>query len=145
MVWVIILIGIIGVIFSMFYLDLNKDNQDLQDNTVDEKFSVIVQAINDTAFNGKASVTRLNKRSFNLYEEGQNQIVKFMYATGNLYITWRYKYFQKEVVHERQFNDVRNLSIFEQENIAEQMIKEMNEKVLNHKKRVDKDIFNNPY
>ena len=92
--------------------------------------------INEAAFNGDGSVTTLDKREFNLYEDGQNQIIKFQYSTGHLTITWKYKYFQKEIVHERQFNDVRNLSLFEQQKIGEQMIREMAVVVERHKNNV---------
>ena len=92
--------------------------------------------INDSAFNGDGSVTSLDKREFNLYEDGHNQIIKFQYSTGHLTITWKYKYFQKEIVHERQFNDVRNLSLFDQQKIGEQMIKEMATVVERHKNNV---------
>ena len=124
MVWTIV-IAIIGIILFRFFTSLSKDNDDLQGRTLSEKFNVIVNMINEAAFNGDGSVTTLDKREFNLYEDGQNQIIKFQYSTGHLTITWKYKYFQKEIVHERQFNDVRNLSLFEQQKIGEQMIREM--------------------
>lgn len=135
MIWVIV-IGIIGFILFRFFSDLNKDNYDLQGQSLAEKFSVITAAINDAAYNGRGQVTTLDKRSFNLYEDGQNQIINFQYGTGHLTITWKYKYFQKEVVHERQFNNVRNLSIFEQQKIADRMIMEMSQVVENHKNNV---------
>jgi hypothetical protein len=135
MVWVIA-IGIIGFILLKFFLSLSKDNDDLQGQTLDDKFRVIVNAINDVSYNGNGSVTRLDKREFNLYKEGENQIIKFQYSTGHLTITWKYKYFQKEVVHQRQFNDVRNLSIFEQQKIADQMISEIVQVVERHKLNV---------
>lgn len=113
MVWTIV-IAIIGIILIRFFSSLSKDNDDLQGRTLSEKFNVIVSMINEAAFNGGGSVTTLDKREFNLYEDGQNQIIKFQYSTGHLTITWKYKYFQKEIVHERQFNEVRNLSLFDQ-------------------------------
>tara|TARA_B110000211_G_C14020371_1_gene527368 strand:+ start:372 stop:788 length:417 start_codon:yes stop_codon:yes gene_type:complete len=130
MIWVI---GIIGFILFRFFSDLNKDNYDLQGQSLNEKFAVIIAAINYAAFNGCGSITTLDKRSFNLYENGQNQIINFQYGTGHLTITWRYKYFQKEIVHEKQFRDVRNLSIFEQQKIADRLIMEMKQIVKNHK------------
>ena len=135
MIWTIVIV-IIGYILIRFFISLSKDNDDLQGRTLDDKFNVIVNVINDAAFNGRGSVTTLDKREFNLYEEGQNQTIKFQYSTGHLTITWKYKYFQKEVVHKRQFNDVRNLSLFEQQKIGEQMIKEMAIVVERHKNNV---------
>lgn len=135
MVWTIV-IAIIGIILFRFFSSLSKDNDDLQGRTLSEKFNLIVSMINEAAFNGSGSVTTLDKREFNLYEEGQNQIIKFQYSTGHLTITWKYKYFQKEIVHERQFNDVRNLSLFDQQKIGEQMINEMTIVVERHKNNV---------
>ena len=139
MVWTFF-IAIIVIFLIRFFMSLSKDNDDLQGQTLDKKFGIILSMINNVSFGGKGSVTTLNKREFNLYEDDQNQIIKFLYGTGHLTITWRYKYFQKEIVHERQFNDVRNLSIFEQRKIAEQMISEMAIVVENHKQNVIEDI-----
>ena len=135
MIWVIV-IGIIVFILFRFFTDLNKDNYDLQEQSLAEKFKFTVTSLNNAAFNGQGSVTTLDKRSFNLYKDGSNQIINFVYGTGDLTIIWKYKYFQKEVVHEKQFNDVRNLSLFEQEKIAEIIIKEMAVVIANHQNNV---------
>ena len=115
---------------------LNKDSQEMQYQPINQKFSIISQMINNEAFNGNGKVTMVSSKEFHLYEEGQNQIIIFLYSTGNLSITWRYKYYQKEVVHDKQFNNVRNLSIFEQQRIGEQMIREMKTIIEKHKKEV---------
>lgn len=140
MVWVIV-IGIIAYIFIKFFVSLNKDMDDLHGQTLDKKFEVVVAMLNEAAFAGRGDTYNLDRREFNLYEEGQNQIIKFLYSTGHLSITWRYKYFQKEIVHARQFNNVRNISIFEQQKIAEQMINEMIVVVERHKENVLKDFY----
>jgi hypothetical protein len=135
MIWILV-ISIIAIILIRFLIDLNGDNDDLKDVALDEKFFVIVSMINQNAFYGNGSVYTLHKRRFNLYEEGKPQIIWFEYSTGHLTITWRFKYFQKEVVHTRQFNNVRNLSLFEQEAIAKKMIEEMEAVVEIHKNKV---------
>jgi hypothetical protein len=136
MIWIAIIVVIVGVILFRFFSDLNKDNYDIENQNLSEKFSIIVSILNESAFDGYGTVTILNKRTFNLYEEGKNQILSFYYSTGHLTITWKYKYFQKEVIHEHQFNNVRNLSIFEQQSIAKQMIAEMNLIIDKHKRDV---------
>lgn len=139
MIWIIV-IGVIGYILFRFFGDLNKDKYDLQGQTLEEKFKFIVDMLNEAAFNGRGEVTVQDKRSFNLYEEGQNQIIHFYYSTGHLSITWKYKYFQKEAVHEKQFDNVRNISIFDQQKIANIMIKEMAFVIENHKNNVTSGI-----
>lgn len=135
MFWTIVIV-IIGYTLIKFFSSLNQDNYDLQGQSMDNKFGVIVQSLNDAAFRGRGDVTPLDKRSFNLYENGQNQIILFRYGTGHLTMIWKYKYFQKEIVHEKTFNNVRNLSIFEQQKIADQMIFEMAQVVENHQNNV---------
>ena len=123
MTWIVI-IGIIGFILFRFLSDVNKDKADLVEG-LDNKFKYVVQEINNAAFSGEGDIQFNDRRQFNLYKQHSNQIIFFQYGTGILTITWRYKYFQKEVVHEKNFYDVRNLSVFEQQNIAYQMIREM--------------------
>lgn len=131
MIWTI-LIAIVIFFLARFFFDLGKDNYDLQDQSLEIKFQHLVNILNEAAFDGRGTVTKLNKRSFNLYQNGSNQIINFFYSTGHLTITWKYKYFQKEVVHEKQFNDVRNLSLFDQKSIAESIINEMSDVVSKH-------------
>jgi hypothetical protein len=133
---IIIIVITIGVALAIFFLAFSKDREDLQWQTLDQKFSVIVDIINNFAYEGMGSVTILDKREFNLYKDEENQIIKFLYGTGHLTIIWKYKYFQKEVIYKRQFTDVRNLSIFEQKKIADQIIAEMSHVIEKHKKDV---------
>jgi len=135
MIWVIV-IGIVVFILIRFLIDLNKDNYDLKWQSLAEKFKFTVALLNDAAYNGQGTITTLDKRSFNLYKDSSNQIIHFLYSTGHLTITWKYKYFQKEVIHEKQFNNVRNLSLFEQERMAEIMIKEMALVIENHQNNI---------
>lgn len=129
----IIIIGIIAFLLIKFFIDYEKDNDDLNGQLLNEKFAVIVDVINEAAFNRCGTVKILDKREFNLYDGTSNQFVKFQYGTGHLTIIWRYKYFQKEIIHQKQIIDVRNLSIFEQQKIGDQMVKEMAIVVAKHK------------
>jgi len=124
MIWAI-LIAIVGYVVFRFTVSLNKDNEDLMHQSLPEKFSVIVTAFNQAAFQGLGAVTVLDKREFNLYRNGASQIINFQYGTGGLTLTWKLKYFQKEVVHKKVISDARNLSIFDQQKIADQMLKEV--------------------
>ncbi len=135
MIWWLLGIGVCYLLVR-FFLAYTKDTDDLQGQTLADKFAVVVASLNEVAFDGYGSVTNLDKRAFNLYQEGQNQIIKFQYGTGHLTITWKYKYFQKEIVHERQFTNVRNLGIFEQQKMADLMVREMSVIVENHKNSV---------
>jgi hypothetical protein len=141
MTWLIICITGIAIlgIYIKLANDTGKDEADLQGSSLDKKFSIIINVLNDYAFDGTGKIVAVEpktKWAFNLYDGSSNQIIKFMYLNGNLSIEWRYKYYQKEVVHKKQFTDVRNLSVFEQQKIANTIIEEMEDVIFNHKNNV---------
>lgn len=139
MIWFVVIAVVVFVGFK-FFSSLEQDKDELQSRTLDDKFQTIVSMINEAAFSGRGTVTVIGKREFNLYETDSNQIIKFQYSTGSLTITWKYKYFQKELVHERQFDNVRNLSVFEQARIGQAMIDEMQRAVIKHKEEVERPL-----
>ena len=134
--WIWFILLLVGYFIVKFLLALRKDNYDLRGTTVAEKFAFIVHELNEAAYEGNGSVTILDKRNFNLYANGSNQIIYFTYNTGSLTITWKYKFFQKEVIHKRAFHNVRNISLFTQERIAEAMKEEMIQIIEKHQKDV---------
>ncbi len=136
MMWIIIIIAIVAIALIKFFTAFEKDNNDLHQQSLSEKFEIIIQSINEVAFNGTGEIIVRDKRTIQLYQKGKNQTILFVYGTGHLTITWKYKYFQKEIVHEKQFNEVRNLSVFEQQAIAKIMIESMDKVVENHKRNV---------
>ena len=93
--------------------------------------------INDAAFNGNGQVTPINYGEFNLYQEGSNQIIQFSYSLGGLIITWKYKYAQKEVVHREIFENVRNISLPEQEMMANKFISDAQAVIKKHRHQID--------
>jgi hypothetical protein len=136
MFWIILIV--IVIIIAIFFLkDLNKDNSDLNGQTLAEKFKTTIDIINQSAFGGRGIVIPTDKRALNLYEEGQNQIIQFIYSTGHLTIIWRYKYYHNEVIHEMTFRDMRNLNLIQQKEIAERMISEMKFVVQKHQAKID--------
>ena len=126
------IVAIVAVIIYAFYTSLNQDKKDLEDIPFEKRFQTLIGILNNYAYEGQGKVTMVNQRNYSLYQEGTNQIIYFLYGTGHLTISWRFKYFQQEVVHEKQFNDVRNSSPEAQTRIAENMIEEMKVVVERH-------------
>jgi hypothetical protein len=133
--WIIIFIIIVGVL-SPLIKKVSDDNIELHDQLLDKKFQVIVDVLNKAAFNMRGEITRINKRKFNIYETGQNQIIYFFYGFGNLTITWKFKYFQKEMVHQKIYHEVNDINAIAQQRIGEDMIKEMERAIDRHKNNV---------
>jgi hypothetical protein len=124
---------VLGYLIFGFWRALNKDSRDLGNQTLAAKFSIIVDMINNYAFGGLGSTYAIGKREFNLYKDMENQIIKFQYSTGHLTIIWKFKWYQREVVYQQQFNHVRNISDDQQKVIGEQMITEMSIVIERHK------------
>lgn len=132
----LIIISIILFVAYKFLSDLNKDNNDINEQILTKKFEVIITLLNEAVFNGNGKIIPLNKRSFNLYEDGKNQIINFFYGTGHLTIVWKYKYFHQEIAHEKIFHDVRSLTNIQQDIIAQTMLSEMSKVIETHQKNV---------
>lgn len=136
MIWIFI-IGIVLFLIANAVINSGKDENDLAGKTLDEKFNVIVNQINLAVFEGEGQLKYFDKKHFKLYPAtGSNQIVEFLYSQGMLSITWKYKYFQKELVFRKNLSNVRNLSLFEQEKIARDVIGQMEIKVQEHNNQV---------
>lgn len=135
--WIItIIISILIVVVGKIIINTQKDKEDLLGTSVEEKFNVIVNKINQFAFNGEGEIKYIGKNHFNLYPDSSNQIVDFMYSQGMLSIIWKYKYLQKEMVYTKNLTNVRNLSLLEQAKIANAIIEEMSRKIQDHEKSV---------
>lgn len=133
-----IIIVVCFVLFA-FLKDFNKDNQDLEEETITQKFKTIANTINKYAYNGlgKTVPHPNDKRSFHIYQDGAPQIILFEYGTGHLTITWKYKYMgDNEIVHKKIFHNMRNTSYNEQEKIAEGMISEMDKLISEKLKKI---------
>lgn len=121
MIW-IILVVIIAVIIISFLSSLNKDSTELQLQTVDKKFKVIVDSLNKNLLDNYGKIKTIDKRAFNLYYDGGNKIIQFMYSTGNLNITYRQHFLGEEIVCERLFDNLRNASDEKQSLIAQEFL-----------------------
>jgi hypothetical protein len=136
MIWTIVIGAIIYGIYR-FANGIRKDVHDLHEKPVSDKFFIIVNNINEVAFDGNGVVTPINYSEFNLYKEGSNQIIQFSYSLGGLVITWIYKYAQREVVHTEIFVNVRNISLSEQEMMANKFIRDAQAVIRDHRHQID--------
>lgn len=139
MIWIVIVAVIVFAVFkilSAFKKDLKKDSLDLNGIELSEKFSVIVDMLNEVAFHNKGIIIKVDNKEFKLYGDGQNKIIYFLYGAGHLTITWKHKYLQKEVVYKKALHNARNISIEEQEKFCKDLVIEMSEVIKNHQNKV---------
>jgi hypothetical protein len=87
---------------------------------------IIVNHINDAAFNGFGNITIINDNNIKLSDNERFNDISFILSNNNLTIKWTLIYLIKEVIHERTFNFNENLDYSEQLEIADIMIQELN-------------------
>ena len=136
---VLLVIFVLALIFVPFTRQLVKDKEELSRNPINKKFEILVGVINDVMLDGKGEVTLFDDdpRLMNLMsDDKRNMLIQFYYSTGNLSITLKYKFLQKELVYEKQFSGLRNLSAFMQRDIANEFIEICGRKIAEHQQNV---------
>ena len=136
---ILIVILILALVIVPFTRDLVKDKLELQDNPINKKFEVLVSGINQGLMGGKGDLTLFDDdpKFMNLMNDDmQNMLISFFYSTGNLTITLRYKYFHKELKYEKQFSRLRNISTYEQKDIANEFVEECRKRIHDHQQKV---------
>lgn len=135
----LLVIFVLALIFVPFTRQLVKDKEELSRNPINKKFEILVGVINDVMLDGKGEVTLFDDdpRLMNLMsDDKRNMLIQFYYSTGNLSITLKYKFLQKELVYEKQFSGLRNLSAFMQRDIANEFIEICGRKIAEQQQNV---------
>ena len=140
---VILIVLVLALIFVAFTHNLVRDLVELERQPLGEKFETVVQNVNAGLLGGGGELVTFpnDKRHINLFNDNcPNQIVNFYYSTGNLSITYKYKYYQQEMVYERLFKGVRNINIYNQKALAREFVTEALESKAAHEHNVMSDI-----
>lgn len=147
----LIIIGVIvAFVLIKFYWDVKKEDLHLEKNSVEDgsyddnsippslysPYKVLVDSLNSYVFNGEGDLTKESNRAFNLYKQDSNEILRFIYAFNSLIVEWRFKYYQKELVHKMEIGDIKNFSTDAQVQSAKKIIFEMEAKKIDHKSKV---------
>lgn len=134
---IIMALGAISYWLIPFIKELFNDSQELKGTELSEKFSTLVGVLNEWTYKGYGTVRKIDKQQFNLYKEHSCQIINFFYATGFLTITWRFKYWQQEVVYKKDLKNARDVTEEEQIRFAKLIIREFADTVEIHKRKID--------
>ena len=141
----IALAGTFVVSFVIFFIiDSYRDNQERNRGVeLSEKFSTLIDVLNEWTYKGYGIVRKINNNQFSLYKEDSCQIIYFFYAADRLAITWKFKYWQQEVVYKRDLKNARNVTEEEQVRFAKLIIPEFAEVVNAHKRKIDNNSLHN--
>ena len=136
----IIFIIISIIIFKLFFKfrkELLADNEELFNQKLEEKFSFFIDVLNEYCYKGLGKVTIIDNRTLSLYKNDSCQIVYLKYGAGILTIIWKFKYFQQEMVYQRNLSNARNINIEWQKNAVILVISEFLDQYEKHKSKVD--------
>lgn len=128
MIW-ILLIAVPAFFIIRFILSTNNEKQKLENQKLNEKFSLLLKTLNTNFFSGNGTITALDHRSLNLYLVGDNKILQFFYLNGSLNITCRTKVLGKEIACPRDFHNLQNTTDFKQLMISKEFTKYVNDKI----------------
>jgi len=142
MIWIIVIIVIVFII-GKFIGSLDADKKELNKEPLEQKFKILVGQINNRLYNNKGKVTVIDNRSFNLYEEGTNQIVQFFYSSGNLSLTWRWKRLVNETICNKNFSNVRDAGEQKQQQIFQTFVQAIAYEI-EKRENLDKMFFPEP-
>lgn len=137
---------VLALLIVPFARDMVKDRLEFQNQTLEKKFEVLIEHLNQGLMFGDAQVTTFDNdpRSLNIFSDAHaNRIIHFMYSTGHLTIEMGYKYFQKELRFYQQYYNLRNITIFEQKNIARDFIERAQIKIAQHEATVNNTTLKN--
>lgn len=137
---------VLALLIVPFGRDMAKDRLELQHVILEKKFEVLIEHINQGLFYGKAHVKNFpdDPRSLNIFaDDHPNRIVHFMYSTGHLTIEMGYKYYQKELRFNKCYHNLRNITLFEQKNIARDFIETAQYKITQHEGSVNSSTVSN--
>lgn len=133
---------VLALLILPFTRDMVKDKMELEKQPLDKKFEILVEYLNQGLLFGDGKVARFDDspRFFNLFaKEHANRILHFAYSTGHLTIEMGYKYFQHELRFKKQYYNLRDVSVFEQKNIARDFIELATIKIKQHEALVNKN------
>ena len=94
--WIIILLIICLVLYLVYWLRV-RDRKDLEQKSMFDRFYIIINAINDEAFEGKGKVGITRDNIVTIYKDNAKQSIHLKYMLSDLHIIWFYKYQDKEI------------------------------------------------
>jgi len=134
---ILLIVGffIIRTIYK-FRNELKEDNDELKKQSLEDMFSYLIDGLNEYCYLGHGEITKIGKQTLNIYKQSSCQIINLLYGTGILTITWKFKYYQQEMIYKRNLSDARKPSIEWQKNALNLVISEFLEEYQKHEEKV---------
>jgi uncharacterized protein (DUF433 family) len=116
---------------------LKKNNKGKRQENIKTKFSMLIACLNEYCYQGKGYIDKLGKNYISLYKQDSCQKLTFKYELDKLHITWKFKYYQQEMIFEKVLSDLPDVTETWQVEMSKIIISEFLEKYKVHKDFVD--------
>ena len=137
---IIFIILVLALIILSFTKNLMKDNLDLRNRPIEDRFKILIDEINKAILDGKGKTEypiANDKRLLELRsDDKKNYLIEFDYSTGNLTIHLKYLYLQKELNAKVPFYHVRDVDYFTQKRMANEFIQKMRVAIAKHQETI---------
>lgn len=137
---ILFIVLVLALLILPFSKALMKDKQDLRQSPIEVRFKVLIDEINKAFLDGKGTTVypvKNDNRWLNLHSDDRaNYLFQFNYSTGHLTVYLHYKYLQKELNANFPFYNVRDVDIFTQKRMANEIIQKMRVAIMKHQETI---------
>ena len=108
---------VLAAIILAYTRDLLKDRMELRKTRIEDKFRIILGEIDFSLLNGKGTILPHSQpRTVNMCDD--HVMISLWYGTGHLTITMVYEFEGREIIFDRTYGNVRDITDDDQRNIA---------------------------
>ena len=136
MIWWITILSIICLVLYLVYRAIRRDRNDLKQKSMFDRFYIIINAINNEAFEGKGQVGMTEDNIVTIYKDKAKQSIHLKYMLSDLHIVWFYKYHSKEITIAEVIRKNEIPNIFMQKAVISMIIQKVRTKKKIHRDKV---------
>ena len=85
--------------FFLYYIkSSNNDAKFLQKSSLDKQLSILLNELNQYAYNGQGQITNTSPTSLNLFKQNSSYIIHFVLSGGTIQVQWKTTVLGREYV-----------------------------------------------
>ena len=128
MIWTIIIIVIVFILIR-FVLSLTTDNNELKKQTIKDKFSILINYIDENFFSASGVIKTVDDRTLNIYHINGGRVIQLFYSSGNLNLSYKIQDESIKTITERNFPNVRSITAQQQKGMAQDFLTQIEKKL----------------
>ena len=122
--------------FIYYKKNTGTDAKILSEKTLQEVLSILIQELNQYAYNGQGTVTNLSHDSLKLYKQDSPQVILFSLLGGVVSLEWRLKVMGREFIFTMGLNNIQEITDDGQRKTAQSIIRMFEDDLERFKERM---------